>query len=101
MTTNIIKLVKRGILLVIAGAVLASCDVSTPTHTGDDSTIQSENLKKVSYSDLPGWRDDDVRYALQAFRNSCKAKIQYTGRIIPDRALFEESILFRPAGVAG
>ena len=100
MTTNVLKLVKRGILLVIAGAVLASCDVSTPTHTGDDSTIPSGNLKKVSYSDLPGWRDDDVRYALQAFRNSCKAKIQYTGRVIPDRALFEEKCNMLPSASA-
>ena len=54
---------------------LTSCrDLSptggTYTSSGDNSVIPS-NLKKVSYSSLPGWRDDDVRYALQAFRNSC------------------------------
>lgn len=69
---------------------LASCDLSTPTHSGDDSIVQHGNMKKVSYSELPGWKQDDVRYALQAFRNSCKAKIQYTGKVIPDKALFQE-----------
>ena len=69
--------------------IMASCDVSTPTVSGDNSVIPS-NFRRVSYNDLPGWRDDDVRYALQAFRNSCKAKIQFTGRLIPDKELFAE-----------
>lgn len=79
--------------------ILSSCDLSTPTHRGDDSVIPS-NLKKVSYSDLPGWKDDDVRYALQAFRNTCKAKIQYSGRVIPDRALLEEKCRMLPSASA-
>lgn len=78
---------------------LTSCDLSTPTHSGDNSVIPS-NLRKVSYDDLPGWDNDDVRYALQAFRNSCKAKIQYTGRVIPDRALFEEKCRMLPSASA-
>lgn len=77
--------------------ILTSCDLSTPTHTGDDSVTPADNLKPVSYSDLPGWNDDDVRYALQAFRNSCRAKIQYNGRVIPDKALFDEKCQMLPS----
>ena len=86
--------------IVLCAFVLTSCDLSTPTHTGDDSVAPSGNLRMVSYNDLPGWHDDDVRYALQAFRNSCKAKIQYTGRVIPDRALFEEKCRMLPSASA-
>lgn len=86
---------------------LTSCRDLSPTgdagggysQTGDKSVIPS-NLRRVSYSDLPGWRDDDVRYALQAFRNTCKAKIQYTGRVVPDRALVEEKCKNLPAASA-
>lgn len=94
------KFVSRMFYLVLCAFVLASCDLSTPTHTGDDSVAPATNLRKVSYDELPGWRNDDVRYALQAFRNSCKAKIQYTGRVIPDRALFEEKCRMLPAASA-
>ena len=79
----------RGLVGICAAFVLASCDLSTPME-GTDNAVVPSNFKRVSYSDMPGWRDDDVRYALQAFRNSCKAKIQYTGRVIPDKQLFEE-----------
>lgn len=82
--------------------ILSGCDVTTsvtPTVTGDNSRIPS-NFKRTSYSDLPGWRDDDVRYALQAFRNSCKAKIQYVGRVVPDRELFAEKCRMLPAASA-
>ena len=94
------KFIGRLFGIAICAFILTSCDLSTPTHTGDDSVAPSSNLKKVSYSELPGWRDDDVRYALQAFRNSCKAKIQYRGRVIPDRALFEEKCRTLPAASA-
>ena len=77
------------VMICFGAFLLASCDLSTPTVSGDNSVIPS-NFKRVSYNDLPGWRDDDVRYALQAFRNSCKAKIQFTGRLIPDKELFAE-----------
>lgn len=90
----------RGIATAFCCLALTSCDVSTPTHTGDDSVFPSRNLKAVSYSELPDWNKDDVRYALQAFRNSCKAKIQYTGRVIPDRALFEEKCNMLPSASA-
>ena len=94
------RLIVRGMVAVFCCFLLTSCDLSTPTHSGDDSTIPSRNLKKVSYSELPDWNKDDVRYALQAFRNSCKAKIQYTGRVVPDRALFEEKCNMLPSASA-
>ena len=94
------KVISRLFYVVLCAFVLASCDLSTPTHTGNESVAPSGNLKKVSYSEIPGWRDDDVRYALQAFRNSCKAKIQYTGRVIPDRALFQEKCRMLPSASA-
>ena len=70
------SVIKIGLIATFCGILLSGCDLSTPTVSGDNSIIPS-NLKRVSYSQLPGWNDDDVRYALQAFRNSCKAKIQY------------------------
>mgnify|MGYP001024587770 CR=1 FL=1 len=98
------RLLVRMAVCVGVALALTSCRDLSPTgsgyeRTGDNSVIPS-NLKRVSYSDLPGWRDDDVRYALQAFRNSCKAKIQYTGRVVPDRALFEEKCKNLPAASA-
>ena len=93
------NMVVRGILSVLCAFVLASCDLSGPTVSGDNSVIPS-NFKRVSYSDLPGWHEDDVRYALQAFRNSCKAKIQYTGRLIPDKQLFNEKCRTLPSASA-
>ena len=85
--------------VVFAVLTLASCDLSTPTSTTDNSVLPS-NFKRVSYSQLPGWRDDDVRYALQAFRNSCRAKIQYVGRVMPDRELFAEKCRMLPSASA-
>ena len=83
----------------IGFVVLAGCDLSTPMHVGDDSKIPS-NLRAVSYSNLPGWRDDDVRYALQAFRNTCKAKIQYKGSVVPDADLLREKCNMLPSSTA-
>ena len=94
------KVLFRGLGAVFLGILLTSCDLSTPTHTGNDSVYPSGNLRAVSYSELPDWDKDDVRYALQAFRNSCKAKIQYKGRVIPDRALFEEKCNMLPSASA-
>ncbi|MBQ7127563.1 MAG: MltA domain-containing protein, partial [Alphaproteobacteria bacterium] len=85
--------------VVFAILTLASCDLSTPTSSTDNAVIPS-NFKRVSYSQLPGWRDDDVRYALQAFRNSCRAKIQYVGRVIPDKELFAEKCRMLPSASA-
>ena len=79
---------------------LAACDLSAPRQTTTNNVTPSGNLRAVSYSALPGWKEDDVRYALQAFRNSCKAKIQYTGRVVPDKALVEEKCRTLPAASA-
>ena len=86
-------------MFTVAGLVLASCDLSAP-HRGTDNSVIPSNLRKASYSDLPGWRDDDVRYALQAFRNTCKARIQYNGRVMPDRELVAEKCANLPAASA-
>lgn len=80
-------------------ALVAGCDLSAPTHQGDNSKIPS-NLTAVSYSALPGWRDDDVRYALQAFRNTCNAKIQYNGQVVPDPELLREKCNMLPSASA-
>ncbi len=98
------RLLSRGTICMCLALALTSCRDLSPTggdysRTGDNSVVPS-NLKKVSYSALPGWNDDDVRYALQAFRNTCKAKIQYTGRVVPDRALLEEKCRNLPAASA-
>ena len=81
---------------IFAAFSLTSCDMSIPTHTGNNVVAPAENLEPVPYSALPGWRDDDVRYALQAFRNSCNAKLQYTGRVIPDAELVREKCNLLP-----
>ncbi len=85
---------------------ITGCDLGSPTtsgggysQTGNNATIPG-NMRRTSYSELPGWRDDDVRYALQSFRNSCKAKIQYVGRVIPDKALFDEKCRMLPSASA-
>ena len=91
--------VQRCLMCLLCAITLTSCDLSAPTHQGDNSVIPS-NLKPVSYSELPGWRDDDVRYALQAFRNSCRANLEYSGRVIPDRALFAEKCQMLPSASA-
>ena len=93
------KIILKSGLIALGAIALASCDLSTPHKSGDNSVVPS-NLKRASYSELPGWRDDDVRYALQAFRNSCKAKIQYTGRVVPDRELFAEKCASLPSASA-
>ncbi len=93
--------ITRVLGIVVCMFAMASCDLSTttPRHSSDKSIVPS-NLRAVSYRDLPGWRDDDVRYALQAFRNSCRAKIQYVGRVIPDRELFREKCNTLPSASA-
>ncbi len=89
----------RAAMGIFCAFAMAACDLSAPTRS-DDASVVPGNLRRVSYSDLPGWRDDDVRYALQAFRNSCKAKIQYTGRVVPDRELFAEKCRMLPSASA-
>ncbi|MCL2339093.1 MAG: MltA domain-containing protein [Proteobacteria bacterium] len=89
-------------LYALCSMLLVSCgDVTAPAPPGgtrtDAHSVRPGQLKKVSYTDLPGWRDDDVRYALKAFRNTCRAKISYAGRVIPDRYLLEEKCQLMPS----
>ena len=79
--------------------LLSSCGDLTETgsHISTDNSTKPAHFKKVTYSELPGWRDDDARYALAAFRNTCKAKIQYVGRVIPDKYLLEEKCQVLPS----
>jgi membrane-bound lytic murein transglycosylase A len=51
--------------------------------------IAGGGASRVGFEDLPGWKDDDHRYALQAFRNTCKAKIQYAGKVSPPSGSIE------------
>ncbi|MCL2017624.1 MAG: MltA domain-containing protein [Alphaproteobacteria bacterium] len=64
---------------------------SSASTSGSSGTAKSpQHIKPVRYSDLPGWREDDHRYALRAFRNTCQARLQYSGAVVPDRQLLEE-----------
>ncbi len=95
---NLLKVYKKAAFGLLFLGLLPSCDLSPSYHTDDNSVVPS-NFKAVAYSDLSGWESDDVRYALQAFRNSCKANIQFTGKLIPDPELFKEKceLLPRPS----
>jgi membrane-bound lytic murein transglycosylase A len=64
-------------------------------RAGGDARIP-QNLKPVSFSELPGWKDDDHRYALRAFRQTCRARVQYNGNVVPDRRLLEEKCGMMP-----
>lgn len=78
---------------------MAGCGDLTETRdyrTGDSAQIPS-NLKKVSYSNVPGWDEDDHRYALAAFRNTCAARLQYRGRVVPDKQLLDEKCQILPS----
>ncbi|MDR1826248.1 MAG: MltA domain-containing protein [Rickettsiales bacterium] len=81
--------------------LLSSCGIfDMPDHAGDQSKI-TRNMTPVGFSELPGWRNDDQRYALQAFRNTCRAKsIQYAGRVVPDEQLVREKCRFLPGSSA-
>ncbi|MDR3208706.1 MAG: MltA domain-containing protein [Rickettsiales bacterium] len=58
-------------------------------------------MSPVGYDELPGWKEDDQRYALQAFRNTCKANIQYAGEVVPDSRLLSEKCASLPPKSAG
>lgn len=78
---------------------IAGCDLSTPTHVGDNSKIPS-NLHPVSFSSLPDWEKDNVLYALQAFRNTCSAKMQQSGQVVYDPELMREKCNRLPSASA-
>lgn len=64
-----------------AGAIigLGACEVmrgepQPPTPTAPAQAIPGTGplkIQRVTFNDLPGWPDDDLRGAMQAFRNSC------------------------------
>ncbi len=89
---------KYFLLCAVGCGVLTGCgDLTAPRqYHGSNNAVIPSNLKKVSFSSVPGWENDDLRYALQAFRNTCKAKIQYNGQVIPDRKLLEEKCQILP-----
>lgn len=89
---------KYFLLCAVGCGLLAGCgDLTAPRqYNGPNHAVIPSNLKKVSFSSVPGWENDDLRYALQAFRNTCKAKIQYNGQVIPDRKLLEEKCQILP-----
>ena len=56
-----------------------------------DASINPDVMHKRSFGDLPGWQNDDHRYALQAFRHSCSTDLKLTGKIQPDAELFAQA----------
>ena len=88
---------KYSLLLLIGFGLLAGCgDLTEYGYSSGGSSVVPSNFKKVSFNSVPGWYGDDHRYALQAFRNTCDAKIQYSGRVIPNRRLLEEKCNMLP-----
>ena len=67
-----------------------------PGLTGDTGKVPG-NLKRVGYGELRGWKNDDHRHALKAFRNTCAGKIQYGGAVVPDERLMREKCKFLPS----
>ena len=59
---------------------------------GPARNVIPSHFQRVSFNDLPGWREDDVRYALLAFRQSCRGRINTADslRVIPDARRVEE-----------
>ncbi|MDR2769959.1 MAG: MltA domain-containing protein [Rickettsiales bacterium] len=82
-------------------AALSSCGLfewttySRPGGAGRGGSTGA--AKAVSYDDLPAWKEDDHRYALAAFRNTCKAKLQMTGEVRPDERLVGEKCRSLPS----
>lgn len=88
---------KYWLFMFIGLGLLSGCgDLTNTGSSGGGSASIPSNLKRISFNSVPGWYDDDHRYALQAFRNTCKAKIQYSGRVIPSRRLLEEKCHMLP-----
>ena len=75
---------------------------SRPGKPGDiGNAVITDTMKPVDFRDLRGWADDDHRYALQAFRNTCAGRIQFTGTVIPDERLTREKCQIMPPENAG
>jgi membrane-bound lytic murein transglycosylase A len=86
-------------LLILLPLLAAGCgdwfDMPGTRGSGDENV--PSNLNKVDFSQVPGWRDDDLRYALKSFKNTCKGRVQYEGRVRPDRELLEEKCRYLPS----
>ena len=76
--------------------LLTGCGLFEWADRRGDAGRTTRNMTRVGYGDLPGWRHDDHRYALQAFRNTCKASIDYSGKVSPDEKLLAEKCRFMP-----
>jgi len=63
-----------------------------------DAIISEEVMHRRSFGDLPGWQNDDHRYALQAFRYSCSTTLRPSGRVQPDPELFAQACRNLPSG---
>ena len=64
--------------LLLASLVLAACAAERPVETPAPEPEPSFGLRLVSFDQLSGWRADDPREALSAFRRSC-AKLDQSG----------------------
>ena len=53
--------------------LLASCTTTPPTQQETQGEVFTEGRHQVTFSDIPGWNDDDVRQVWPAFMNSCRA----------------------------
>ncbi|MCL1785815.1 MAG: MltA domain-containing protein [Alphaproteobacteria bacterium] len=85
--------------------LLSGCpDTGGGRYQGSDPRDASKipsHFQPVGYNDLPGWRNDDHRYALQAFRNTCNAKVDYSGAVVMDQKLLDEKCRMLPPQSAG
>ncbi|MBS7327663.1 MAG: MltA domain-containing protein [Oxalobacter sp.] len=63
----------------LAGTVLLSACTTAPFMPGqtDDVKLPDSQVvrhqRQVSFSELPGWKDDDIKQVWPAFRQSCRA----------------------------
>ena len=62
---------------------------ATGRPTPGVGAVTSDKMQPRRFNDLPGWKDDDHRYALQAFRHSCSTRLRPSGRIQPDPQAWE------------
>ncbi|MDR1027175.1 MAG: MltA domain-containing protein [Rickettsiales bacterium] len=72
-----------------------------PWATGGGDGAITADLTPVPHSALPGWKNDDHRYALAAMRHSCNTKINIAGqKVRPDAKRWEEKCANMPGANA-
>ena len=64
------KLIKSSILFLIITLLISGCSTKK-------EYIPTEQKKAVSFSDIDGFYDDDLDYALEVFKKDCKKAIKY------------------------